>query len=126
MTAARRIALALVCGAALGACDRQHEVRVPDVEDHAKARKVEAATQRAIEHPVDILDDATVTAKVKTALIAEPGLKALEIDVDTRDNVVTLNGTVETAAIRADAERIALKTSGVKQVKNKLTVKQRS
>jgi hyperosmotically inducible protein len=126
MTAARRIGLALLCGASLAACDRQHQVRAPDVEDHAKARQVEAATARAIEHPADIFDDATVTAKVKTALIAEPGLKALEIDVDTRDNIVTLNGTVATAAMRDDAERIALKTSGVKQVKNNLTVKQRS
>jgi osmotically-inducible protein OsmY len=126
MTAARCLGLLVLCGASLVACDRQHEVRAPDVEDHAKARRVEAATQRAIEHPADIIDDATVTAKVKTALIAEPGLKALEIDVDTRDNIVTLNGTVETAALRDDAERIALKTSGVKQVKNNLTVKQRS
>ncbi|HEV7799894.1 MAG TPA: BON domain-containing protein [Burkholderiales bacterium] len=125
MTAKGRIALALLCGGALGACDRQHEVRAPDVEDHARARQVEAATQRVIGHPGEVLDDATVTAKVKTALIAEPGLRALEIDVNTRDNVVTLNGTASSQAIRDDAERIALETSGVKQVKNNLTIKAR-
>ncbi len=126
MRKAHRIALALVCFAALAACDRQVEVRAPDVEDHAKARRVEAATQRAIGHPGDILDDASVTAKVKTALIAEPGLRALEIDVDTRDNIVTLKGTVHSDAARGEVERIALKLSGVKQVVNNLTVKQRS
>jgi osmotically-inducible protein OsmY len=33
-----------------------------------------------------------ITAKVKTAIMAEPGLKATEINVDTKDAVVTLTG----------------------------------
>ncbi len=126
MTATPRVALVLVCGAMLGACGRQPEVRTSDVEDHAKARQVEAATQRAVAHPGDVLDDAAVTAKVKTALIEEPGLRSLEIDVDTHDNVVTLNGSAASPAIRDDAERIAQKVAGVKQVMNNLTIKPRS
>src|SRR5262245_3366275 len=34
--------------------------------------------------------DAALTAKVKTALIGEPGVKALQIDVDTNNGSVTL------------------------------------
>jgi len=71
-----------------------------------------------------VLDDAGITAKVKTALIAEPGLSGLAIDVDTSGNVVSLHGSVASDAARANAERVARAVGGVKDVKNNLTVKQ--
>ena len=42
------------------------------------------------------LDDATTTAAVKSRLIANSNTKDLQIDVDTRDDVVTLSGRVAT------------------------------
>jgi hyperosmotically inducible periplasmic protein len=87
------------------------------------ARELAAGAERQIEKSGAVLDDATITAKIKTALIAEPGLKGLAIDVDTSGNVVSLTGTVGTAAARERAEEIARKTDGVKEVRNNLAVK---
>ncbi len=74
-----------------------------------------AATGKAVE-------DAALTAKVKTALITEPGLNALAIDIDTKDGVVSLFGTTDTAANRDKAVQIASKVEGVKSVVNKLVI----
>jgi hyperosmotically inducible protein len=68
------------------------------------------------------LDDATVTAKVKSALITEPGVKALEINVDTTDGIVTLHGTTDTLANRDKATRLAAGVEGVKSVTNNLKI----
>jgi hyperosmotically inducible periplasmic protein len=93
------------------------------------AQTVENVTEKAerrLERAAAVFDDATVTAKVKTALLSEPQLKSLAIDVDTAKNVVSLNGTVESEQARADAERIARQVDGVKEVKNNLQVKKAS
>jgi hypothetical protein len=82
------------------------------------------AVEKRAEQMGAVLDDAGITAKVKTALIAEPGLSGLAIDVDTSANIVSLHGSVASDAARANAERVARAVGGVKDVKNNLTVKQ--
>lgn len=69
------------------------------------------------------LDNGALTAKVKTALLAAADVKALQIDVDSKDGVVTLNGTQETAAAVDRAAAVARGTDGVASVENRLTVK---
>ena len=64
-----------------------------------------------------------ITGKVKTALIADPDVKALKIDVDTKDHVVTLNGTADKQANADKAVTIAQGIEGVKSVENRLTIK---
>ena len=71
----------------------------------------------------DKIDDAALTTKVKTALMAEPGLRSLEINVDTRDNIVTLNGTVDSQEKKQRAMQIAQGVEGVKSVSDNLVVK---
>ena len=68
------------------------------------------------------VDDAALTAKVKSALIAEPGLKALAIDVDTSGGVITLNGTVNNDDNRNKAVQLAQRVEGVKSVRDNLVV----
>lgn len=70
-----------------------------------------------------VIGDSALTAKVKAALIAEPGLKALKIDVNTVDGIVTLNGIVDTAANRDRAVQVTTGVQGVKSVKDSLVVK---
>lgn len=70
------------------------------------------------------LDDAAITTKVKTALIGEPGLKALQIDVDTANGVVTLSGNVDSPTNVDRATQVAQAIQGVKSVDNRLTVRQ--
>lgn len=68
------------------------------------------------------IDDAWITAKVKWFFIGEDALKNSDINVDTSDKVVTLRGTVATAAGKARAEALAKQTEGVTRVVNDLTV----
>lgn len=68
-------------------------------------------------------DDAAVTARVKTAIFNEPGLKVLDISVTTEDRVVHLVGTVKTRAERTKAGEVAGKVEGVRRVKNDLLLK---
>jgi hyperosmotically inducible protein len=67
--------------------------------------------------------DAAITAKVKAAILAEPGLKSLSINVDTKDATVTLSGTVASDNLRDRAKQIAMSTEGVKNVVDNLSVK---
>src|SRR5918994_4762458 len=70
----------------------------------------------------DAAADAATTAAVKTKLLADTKVGGLAIDVDTKDNVVTLSGKVRSAAERTEAVRLARTTTGVKSVVNKLVV----
>ena len=76
-----------------------------------------------MERATATLDDASITTKVKSALIADPNLSGLSIDVDTSQNVVTLRGTVMSDEMRRQAEQLTRNVEGVKEVKNELTVK---
>lgn len=66
--------------------------------------------------------DAGITTKVKTKLAADPTVKASQIDVDTKNKVVTLNGTVDSQAAKDQAISIARSTTGVADVVDNLTV----
>jgi hypothetical protein len=68
-------------------------------------------------------DDAAITAKVKAAILAEPGLKSLEISVDSKGGTVTLSGNVASDNLRDRAKQIAMGTDGVKNIVDNLTVK---
>jgi len=85
--------------------------------------KMAASTDRTTAKAAAAIDDATITTKVKTAVLAEPGLKTLQIDVDTKNGVVTLAGTVDTPALKERAQQVAQAVTGVKSVDNNLAVK---
>jgi osmotically-inducible protein OsmY len=68
------------------------------------------------------IDDATVTTRVKTALLNDPDVGGLRIDVDTFKGVVTLSGAVKSAAERDKAIAIAKKIGGVSDVKSTLQI----
>lgn len=70
-----------------------------------------------------ITDDAAITSAVKSKLFSSRDVKALDVNVDTYEGVVTLSGEVQTANQRAAAGRIAAEASGVKSVKNALRVR---
>jgi len=102
-----------------------------EVKSEAKEAKAETkeaskdaaqATKDASVKAKDVTADATITSAVKTKLLGDPKVAGLKIDVDTKDNVVTLTGTVKTAAEKSEAIRLAKSTSGVKSVVDKLIV----
>ena len=69
------------------------------------------------------VDDATITAGVKAAIVREPTLKVFEIDVETEQGVVQLSGFVSSADSVAAAASVARTVEGVKSVKNDLRLK---
>ena len=62
-------------------------------------------------------------AKIKAAIFAEPGLKALQINVDTAQGVVTLSGSVDSMVSSDKAVALASAVDGVKSVDNRLVQK---
>ena len=66
------------------------------------------------------VDDAGITVRVKARLLDDPLVKGLQIDVDTRDTVVFLTGSVGSEAERKQAIEIASTTEGVTNVEANL------
>jgi hyperosmotically inducible periplasmic protein len=70
----------------------------------------------------ETIDDATITAQVKTRLLNDPQVGGMKIDVDTTLGVVTMSGVVKTRAEETRAVELAKQVSGVKDVKSTLQV----
>lgn len=68
------------------------------------------------------IDDTEITTRVKAAIFAEPGLKTLQISVDTVKGVVTLSGSVDSSASYDKARSLAGAVADVKDVVNQLVV----
>lgn len=71
----------------------------------------------------ETIDDATITTRVKTALLNDPDVAGTRIDVDTTTGIVTLSGIVKNQAEADKAVAIARRIGGVKDVKSTLQVK---
>ena len=71
------------------------------------------------------IDDATITATVKSKLVAEKASNLTRVDVDTNNGTVYLNGTVESAEQKTKAEQLAWQAKGVKSVVNNLQVQKK-
>ncbi|HYD63698.1 MAG TPA: BON domain-containing protein [Noviherbaspirillum sp.] len=69
-----------------------------------------------------MIDDATITSKVKAALLADPEVAGLKINVDTSNGKVTLKGEVKTMALWRKAESLARGVEGVQAVNNQLVI----
>jgi hyperosmotically inducible protein len=66
--------------------------------------------------------DAGITTAVKSKMATDDTVKASEINVDTHNHVVTLNGTVRSQSEKERAVTIARDTKGVTSVVDDLTV----
>jgi osmotically-inducible protein OsmY len=71
----------------------------------------------------EYIDDALITTKVKAALAADPNVKATEVNVETFKGMVQLSGFVSSKESIQKAIDIARGVSGVRGVKNDMTVK---
>lgn len=128
-------AITLVSSLALLAagCDRtpdEPEVAEPSVsermEDAASdSRNAASSMGDSIERRADqagqAIDDASITASVKSKYLLDDTLKGLQISVDTVQGVVSLTGTVQNDAAKELATQIAQNTDGVVRVDNQLT-----
>jgi len=69
-----------------------------------------------------VVDDSVITSKVKAALLADPDVAGLKINVDTSKGKVTLKGEVKTLALWRKAEKLARDVDGVQSVNNQLVI----
>lgn len=69
------------------------------------------------------IDDAVITTSVNASFAKDTDLSAIQINVDTKDGVVTLNGPAPTAAAKDKATELAKQVKGVSSVNNQLVVK---
>jgi hyperosmotically inducible periplasmic protein len=67
-------------------------------------------------------DDASITAKIKSKLIAKTDIPGYGINVSSEKGVVTLEGTVSSMDEKKNVEAVAEDTKGVAKIVNKLQV----
>ncbi len=79
-------------------------------------------TKEAAQQVGQAATDASITAAVKMKMADDPLVGAFDIDVDTKDGNVTLNGKVKSKAEADKAVSIARSIDGVKSVKSNLIV----
>ncbi|MGH9836406.1 MAG: BON domain-containing protein [Blastocatellia bacterium] len=94
--------------------------RAEFTEELAQADR-ERAKERG-ESVGDSFDDAWIHSNIVTKLLSDPDALLRQINVDVNYNVVTLRGAVNNEEAKAEAERMASQTAGVKRVINQLKV----
>jgi hyperosmotically inducible periplasmic protein len=70
----------------------------------------------------ETVDDATITTRVKTALLNDPQVAGLKIDVDTTKGIVMMSGIVKSRGEEQRAVQLARGVPGVQDVKSTLQV----
>lgn len=70
--------------------------------------------------------DSGITSTIQASLEANDKVKEGQVDVETREGIVYLNGVVETQDSRREAGRVAWRAEGVRGVMNDLTVGERT
>ena len=71
----------------------------------------------------EYIDDTVLTSRVKSALLNDPGVSGLSINVETFKGTVQLAGFVKTVTERNRAVQLARDVTGVRQVKNDLLIR---
>lgn len=69
------------------------------------------------------IDDSAISAKVKGSFAKDPGVRAVDIKVDTHLGAVQLSGWADSPQEKARAEELAKAVPGVKSVENKIELK---
>jgi len=104
--------------------DKPKETTVVIKDDAGeKSKQVADKTEKAAKKTGKVITDASITTEVKTRLMKDKVARAASIDVDTKDGVVTIAGSVPTETDKARIGRLVEKTTGVKSVTNNLTIK---
>ena len=93
------------------------------------AKTVAGTTKKGAEKTADalsktgeVITDEWIATRVRTNFSNDTALTGSAIEVESKNNVVTLTGTVPTAAARAKALAVAKEVEGVKRVVDKLKV----
>jgi hyperosmotically inducible protein len=106
-----------------GVTDVRNELKIASASSLPAARRAEReATARQRAELRRWVEDASTTAVVKSKLLANQNTRGLDINVETRNNVVTLRGQVASAEEKQLAELLARNTDEVAEVRNDLSI----
>jgi osmotically-inducible protein OsmY len=126
------VAIATMAVVGLAACDKQPgpaETTGKNIDQAVgdAGKKIGEATDKVVDKMEEqgaktgaAMDDTEITARVKAAIFAEPGLETLQISVDTVGGVVSLSGSVDSPANSDRAAALAKAVDGVQSVDNRL------
>ena len=89
------------------------------VVDRGAGQSRGGAGTRRRDNPVD---DAWITMKVQSKYFIHDEIKSRTVDVDTKNGIVTLKGSVPSDVAKHAAEVIAQDTEGVSKVVNNLKI----
>jgi len=117
------IGVSMLLVAGLAACDKPGPAETAGKKIDQTADQVGDKLGAQGAKAGEAIDDTEITAKVKAAIFAEPGIKTLQISVDTVKGVVTLSGSVDTQSNSNRAKELASSVAGVNGVENRLVVK---
>ncbi|MDY0921366.1 molecular chaperone OsmY [Leclercia sp. 29361] len=107
---------ALVCGSAMAETTATEKAQ-------STANTAGEKIDNSMNKVGNFMDDSSITAKVKAALVDADDIKSTDISVETEKNVVTLSGFVESQAQAEKAVAVAKKVEGVTSVSDKLHVR---
>lgn len=98
---------------------------IKDVDNQIVVQADYKTPERSAERSYgEVIDDATITAAVKSKLLWSKGTNGMSADVDTKAGKVTLRGTTDNSAAKELAGRLAANTRGVAAVDNQLVIKE--
>ena len=97
----------------------ENRIEIDPNEDKTVADRISKGLSRTGES----VNDAWILTKVKWFHTGADALKGSDVNVDVKDGVVTLKGTVKSEAGRAKAIALAKDTDGMKRVVDQLTIK---
>jgi osmotically-inducible protein OsmY len=95
----------------------ERAVKAEDRRDHALAGDRRSAGEK--------IDDASITAQIKSALAVRKSTSALRTNVTTRDGVVTLTGEAHNGAEKDLVTKLAENIDGVRTVHNEMSIQDR-
>ena len=98
---------------------------VKDVEGVKSVKNdmtVEKTGKTTVEKVREYIDDASITAQVKLALLFHRGTSVINTKVETKNGIVTVSGVAKNSAERDLVGKLVNNIKGVKGLKNKITV----
>lgn len=127
---AKVVALVMMLAVGLTACGKQQTGESVgngiDQAANSAGKSIAQATQNLDDQTAKagaMVEDMAITTKIKNAIMAEPGLKVLNIHVDTLNGAVILTGIVRSKDRSDLAKKIASSVPEVKSVDNQLIVR---